>query len=302
MVALVALLLTADEPRTLKYIFKPGDQVKYITTQLRTNTYKKSGRKVEVSLKQESANLWKVQSVSPDGVADVSQSITRLRITQKGGPLGVQVIDSAADDNSPAIQQLFDDVTKAEIRFKMRPNGEVTAVVVPEALKERLKPKKEGEAPLLTEEGLARMVKSSIFILPSKPLKIGDGWNLDPYRYTESGHLIVMNARFTYEGPESKDGKKLIRFNRSAEYEVTKPKDQPADAEVTVKRQAAEGYVLLDAETCRLVESNMGESLLTESGAGAQKLESETVINTTIRLKEPAQKEPTKEKAESPTP
>ena len=300
MTALLLLLLLADEPRVLKYAFKAGDQVKYINTQTRTTTYKKPGKKVEVSLKQESANLWKVLSVSPDGGAEVGQTITRLRITQKGGPLGVQVIDSAADENPLAVQQLFDDLTKAEIRFKIRPNGEVTNVTLPDALKERLKPKKEGETPVLTEAGVANMVRNSIFILPTKPLRAGDGWDLDPYRYQESGYAVTMKARITYDGPTDKDGKMLLKFTRTAQYDVTKPKDGSA-AQVNIQRQTAEGVVFLDAETCRLVESNMAESLLTESSASGENLATETVVNSTIRLKEP-KKEDSKEKAEPPTP
>ena len=92
MLAAVLLLFIADEPRQLKYVFKVGDEVKYINTNLRTTAYKKAGKKLEVSLEQKSANLWKVLSVSPDGSAEVSQTITRLRVTQKGGPLGVQMI------------------------------------------------------------------------------------------------------------------------------------------------------------------------------------------------------------------
>lgn len=299
LVVLATLLLspTADEPRQLKYVFKAGDEVKYVNTNARTTTFKKAGKKLEVSLEQKSANLWKVNSVSPDGGAEVSQTITRLRITQKGGPLGVQTIDSSSDEVPAAVQGLFDDLTKAEIRFKMSPRGEVSDVVLPQKLKDRLKPKKEGEGALLTEAGIVQMVKGSTFILPKKPLAVGDGWDLEPYTYQESGHWVTMLARITYEGPVEQDGRKLLKLTRSAEYQLKKPKDDSGVAETTIKRQKAEGTVLLDATTCALVESNMAESLLTETGSGAQKVESETVINSSIKMKEPS-----KEKVEKTSP
>jgi Family of unknown function (DUF6263) len=300
MFVVLAMLLLAtvpDEPRQLKYVFKAGDEVKYINTNLRTTTYKKAGKTLEVSLEQKSANLWKVLSVSGDGVAEVSQTITRLRVTQKGGPLGVQTIDSSSEENPPAVQGLFEDLTKSEIRFKMSPRGEVGDVVLPAKLKERLHLKKEGEASLVTEDALVRMVKGSTFILPKKPLSVGDGWDLDPYTYQESGYWITMKTRFTYEGPVEQEGRKLLKVSRSAEYDVRKPKDESVAQEVTIKRQKAEGFVLLGAATCALVESNMAESLGTESGAGQEKTETETVINSTIKLKASGN-----EKTEKPTP
>jgi hypothetical protein len=294
---LVLLVAFPDEPRQLKYLFKAGDEVKYINTNTRTTTFKKAGKKIEVSLEQKSANLWKVLSVSPDGVADVSQTITRLRIIQKGGPLGVQTIDSSSKESPAAVQGLFDDLTKSEIRFKMSPRGEVSEVVLPQKLKDRLKPKKEGETAILTEQGIVQMVKGSTFILPKKPLAVGDGWDLEPYTYQESGYWITVAARITYDGPVEQEGRKLLKLTRSAEYQLKKPKDDSGTPEVAIKRQTAEGVVLLDATTCALVESNMAESLLTETGAGTQKVETETVINSSIKMKEPS-----KEKAEKTSP
>jgi hypothetical protein len=296
-VAFALLLVAADEPRQLKYVFKPGDEVKYINTNTRMTTYKKAGKTLEVSLEQKSANLWKVLSVSSDGVAEVSQTITRLRIIQKGGPLGVQTIDSSSEENPPAVQGLFDDLTKSGIRFKMSPRGEVGDVVLPPKLKERLQQKKEGEASVVTEDALVRMVRGSTFILPKKPLAKGDGWDLDPYTYQESGHWITMKTRFTFEGQVEQDGRKLLKLTRSAEYDVKKPKDETGAPEAAIKRQHAEGFVLLDAATCALVESNMAESLAAETGAGAEKLETETVVNSTIKLKAPGN-----EKAEKTSP
>jgi hypothetical protein len=114
MFILVSLLLSApDEPRLLKYVFKAGDEMKYVNANTRTTTYKRGAKKLEVSLEQKSANLWKVHSVSPDGGADVGQTITRLRIVQKGGPLGAQTVDSGSEENPPAVQSLFDDLTQA---------------------------------------------------------------------------------------------------------------------------------------------------------------------------------------------
>jgi len=295
--ATLLLTIVPDEPRQLKYVFKAGDEVKYINTNTRTTTYKKAGKKLEVSLEQKSANLWKVLSVSPDGGAEVSQTITRLRITQKGGPLGVQSIDSSSEENPPAVQGLFDDLTKSNIRFKMNARGEVGDVVLPTKLKERLHLRKEGEASLVTEDALVRMVKGSTFILPKKPLSVGDGWDLDPYAYQESGYWITMKTRFTYEGPVEQEGRKLLKVTRSAEYDVRKPKDETGTPEVAIKRQHAEGFVLLDAVTCALVESSMAESLSTESGAGPQLVETETVINSSIKVKAPSN-----EKAEKTTP
>jgi len=296
--ALAVALFAADEPRLLKYLFKAGDEVKYINTNTRRVTVKQGGKKGEVTLEQKTANLWKVRSVSPDGSAEVSQTVTRIRITTAGDPrLGVKTFDSTSEENAPALQSFFDDLTKSEIRFKMGPNGAVSDVALPPKLKERLNAKKEGETPLLTEQWFTGMVRGSVFNLPTKPVKPGDGWDIPPYTYQESGHWVTMNARITYEGPVEQEGKKLLKFSRTAEYQVKTPKDEQAAPEVNIKRQNAEGFVLLDATTCRLVESSMAESQTTETTAGVQKVETETVVNTTIKLKEPE-----KEKADQPPP
>jgi hypothetical protein len=294
-VALTLLAVAVDEPRQLKYVFKAGDEVKYVNTNTRTTTYKKTGKKFEVSIEQKSANLGKVLSVSSDGGAEVSQTITRLRIIQKGGPLGVQQIDSANEENPAVIQGLFDDLTKSDIRFKMSPRGDVGDVVLPQKLRDRLRPKKDGEGSLVTEDGIIRMVKGSTFVLPKKPLSIGDGWDLEPNTYQESGHWITVKSRITFEGPVEQDGRKLLKFVRNPEYELKKPSETKEVAETTIKRQTGQAIVLLDAETCRLIKSNSAEAIVTETGTGAQRVEVETVVNAAIELRE-------KEKAEKTSP
>jgi hypothetical protein len=297
MIVALALLLAADEPRQLKYVFKAGDEAKYVNTQTRTTAYTKAGKKFEVSLEQKSANLSKVLKVSPEGNAEIGQTITRLRVSHKGGPLGVQMIDSANDDNPEPIQGLFNDLTKAEIRFKMAPNGDVSDVTIPETLKARLKPKKEGETSLLTEQAIVGMVKGSAFILPKKPLAVGDGWDVGPFTYQESGHWITVTTRITFEGPIEQEGRKLLKFTRNPEYTLRRPTDAKTDPETTIKRQSGEGSLLLDAATCQLVEGTMAETLVTETGSGTDRVEVQTTINTTIRLRKPD-----KEQAETTTP
>src|SRR5262249_55773562 len=148
---------------------------------------------------------------------------------------------------------------------KMNPRGEAWDVKLPQKLKDRLQAKKEGEQSLITEDGIVRLVRGSTFLLPKKPIAVGDGWDLEPYTFQESGFWITARSRINYDGPVEEDGRKLLKFTRSSEYDIRRPTDAKEGPETTIKRQKGEGTILLDAATRRLVKSEMAESMATET-------------------------------------
>ena len=270
----VFLAATADEPRLLKCLFKPGDSAKYVQTVRMTTTGKKTGKGKaadETVIEIKIATTWKVHAVGADGSADLGQTITRIRLTQKRGG-EEDVADSGNDDASPAVREFLDDLIKNELRMKMRSTGEITDVVLPTRISERLK-KGLPDKPELTEQVLTQMIKKSGFILPDFALDVGRSW--PGATILSAGMPLETTYLMKYEGFAEHEGRKVLKLALATDQD-SKGKTKSGPPKTT------EGEALLDPVTCWPIEVVERHSLTLGPRTGSQ-----LVFESELRRKDP---------------
>src|SRR4051812_2500102 len=120
---------------TLRWKFTPGESLRYSMVQETTQGLKAMGQEFKTNLNQTVDLHWSVKSVSSEGVADMSQTIDRVRM-KVDGPGGSFEYDSQAGKApegpvANALGPLLKALVGAEFTLKMNARGELSDVKVP---------------------------------------------------------------------------------------------------------------------------------------------------------------------------
>jgi hypothetical protein len=287
MFVVLALALAApEEPQALYYKFKPGDTAKYVYTVTVSQTQKTGASRTaepKRSFELKFSIIWKVHKVSWLGVADVGQTMARVRVTTSIGYGKELVVDSAATDVPPAVKEYWEDFTKSEMTMKIAPNGEVTDVKLPDRMKERIRQMKEKGLTVLSEKIFTDQAKAVSFILPKKRVKVGESW-LDGSAAKGGDEDVPYPVRFTYEGLIEEDGKKYHALARKLEVPDEESAETNGDRPFPI---ASGGRVLLDPTTGWLVEHTATGTLVAKSGKGRTRTETRTEASLEIHRQDP---------------
>ncbi len=225
---------------------------------------------------------WTVKEVKPDGSAVLEQRVDRMRMSISTADGMKSDIDTDAKEDpqgqAAMAAPLLKAVTGHPFIVTMTPRGEVTDVVVPEAVAEALKnqPGAAQMGELASAAGFKKMVGQASFVLP-ETLEVGKEWTS-----TTEAKLPVVGTQtavttYKYEGPVETDGTKLEKF--SAKVEVSF-----AGGEVTVEvpSQESSGEVLFNGAEGRLEQSKITQVTNLKIAAAGQVVEQK--IEQTIRV------------------
>ena len=123
---------------TLRWKFKPGETLRYTMVQEMSQGMKAVGQDIKTSIKQTIDLHWNVKNISSDGVAELSQTIDRIR-TKVEAPGSSFDYDSQGGkepegQNASPLIPLIKAQVGAEFEFKMSGRGELSDIKVPQKL------------------------------------------------------------------------------------------------------------------------------------------------------------------------
>ncbi len=290
--ALAAILAAAAaQPthgaETLRWKFKPGETLRYTMVQQTTQGMKAMGQDLKTSLNQTVDLHWSVKDVASDGVAELSQTIDRIRTKVEGPGSSFEYDSQAGKDPEGQIASMLTPMLKAlvgaEFTFKMNGRGELSEIKVPPKLIDSLR--QAGPAAsaggMFSEEGMRNLISQSSLTLAEGPLEKGKSWTQQAKVPVPMLGTMVMDKTYTFDGPSPKDPGLLQVLL------VTKVTLEPAaDSNIAVKiiSQNGTGEFAFDPQAGRVVSSQVNDKLQMSLSVMGQELEQSTDTITSMTL------------------
>jgi len=272
---------------TLRWKFKPGETLRYTMVQETTQGMKAMGQEFKTSLNQTVDLHWSVKNVASDGVAELSQTIDRVRTRVEGPGNSFEFDSQAGKDPEGQIASLLTPMLKAlvgaEFTFKMNGRGELSEIKVPQKLLDSLR--KAGPAAnasgMFSEEGMKNLISQSSLTLAEGPLEKGKSWTQQAKVPVPMLGTMVMDKTYTFDGPSPKDpGLLQILLDTKVTLEPA------ADSNIAVKitSQKATGEFEFDPQAGRVVSSRVNDKLQMSLSVMGQEIEQSTDTVTSMTL------------------
>lgn len=272
----------ADAP--LRWKFKPGETVHYNLIQKTETTMKlANGRTGGSKVSQNSDVRWTVESVSPEGVAELTQTIDRVRVRMDsvaGQP--PFEYDSASDEPAPegAVASQLVPVFKALAGLKctlmMDPRGEIREVRIADSVVQSLEKSFQGGlGHLFSKESLKNMIGQSSLILPEEAVEKGKTWTEKAKTPAPQLGTMITDKTYTFQGPEAADPS-LVRIGLDTKTTLEPVADSQIEFEM--KKQDGKGEFVFDTNMGRIVSSHIDVEMTQSIKTQGQLLE-QTIVN-----------------------
>lgn len=281
--------VAADAQTKLGYKFKEGEKLNYALDQKMEMKMNVGGMDINMEMNQNIGWVWEVQEVK-GGKAKIRQKFDRIKFVMDT-PMGKVEYDSKANKEPQGqlgmvLAPMFKALAGMEFNVVMDQQGNVTEFKIPEKHLQALKEAAPGGAPgldMFSEEGLKRMTSNAGLTFPKEAVEKGKTWDQKADMKMPFGTMVVAQ-KFTYQGPESKDGKTLEKIGLKAN--VTLEPDPNAQVAMKLKDQGAQGTAYFDNQAGRLRNLQMNQNMQMEINAGGQNLTQNIRQTVTLRLVE----------------
>ncbi len=273
-VAVCALLMidsgSAYADQLLRWKLAAGESLSYQFTQGTQTETAGAGHRMLVALDSAMTVTWKIESVDTQNVAVITQTIDRFSITMKTDKLDPITYDSAA--KNPAIgpaREIAERIGKligASCRIQMTNRGEITSVEPSEQLKQALgpaanNPANQAVSNMLTPEGMSRMLRQAVVVLPESPLADGAKWEANQESPVAFGS-ILQRSQFTYAGVAEPGGVKLDKLSVETTFTLGPATEKSSATKLNEGGQT--GTLWFDSTAGRFVSSELAQQLVTE--------------------------------------
>ena len=242
--------MPASAADTLEWKFKPGETLKYTMVQQTTQGVKAMGQEFKTNLNQTVDLHWSVKGVSPEGLADLTQTIDRIRtkIEAPGNAFEYDSEGGKAPEGQIAtlLAPLLKALVGAEFTFKMNGRGELSDVKIPQKLLDSLKlagPAAAGGS-MFSEEGMKNMISQSSLAFPATSLDRGKTWSNQSKVPLPMIGTMVLDKTYTYQGPSSTDPQLL---QVGLETKVTLEPAADSNVAVKITDQKGKGEFVFDS-------------------------------------------------------
>jgi Family of unknown function (DUF6263) len=271
----------------LRWKFNPGETLRYTMVQETTQGMKAMGQEFKTNLSQTVDLHWSVKTVSPEGVADMSQTIDRVRM-KVDGPGGGFEFDSQAGKapEGPAanlLAPLLKTLVGAEFTLKMNARGELSDIKVPPTLVESLRKASPAASAggMFSEDGLKNLIGQSSLALPEASLEKGKTWSNSSRLPVPMLGTMVMDKTYTYEGVDPKEAS-LVKIGLDTKVSL----EPAADSNVAVKITShdGKGEFAFDPQSGRMVTSRVNDKMQMSLSVMGQDLEQSSASITTMTL------------------
>jgi hypothetical protein len=297
-VATLAVLLWSGsagvvQAQVIQWKFKTGDVLRYALEHKTVVTAKKMGRETK-STRSDTQNLsWTVTNVSSIGEADIIHRIERVRLRIEAPPYVPFEFDSDAPKvDAPEPFDVIAHQTKAmvgvEYAFKIKPNGEISDIVIPaqtiKSLRDAEKPPEgagAGES-TLSEQGIKEMLmQSSPPAFPVGQLESGKTWSSKPAKIPTPLGNVVMDKIFTFQGADSKNPN-LLLVDMETRVALEPLPNSPVTAKI--RTHESKGSLTFHADAGRIVRMRGTEKTEMLISAMGQEIDQTTDSTTSMTL------------------
>jgi hypothetical protein len=182
-VVLSAIGSTAGADTVLRWKFTAGQKREYVMVQKMAMKQEVMGRQIETTLTQTMEMTWEVKSVDKDGVADMVQTIDRIKLSMTAPPpIGNIDLDTTKADDAAAVPavikpmiDLFRAISGSPFSSKITPRGELRDVKVPKKIVDAVQAAGPGGA-MFNEDSLKDMFGQSMIVFPEAAVAPGKSW------------------------------------------------------------------------------------------------------------------------------
>jgi hypothetical protein len=277
----------ARAAETLRWKFKPGETLRYTMVQETTQGMKAMGQDFKTSINQTIDLHWSVKNVGGDGVAELSQTIDRVRTKVEGPGNAFEYDSQEGKEPEGQIANLLTPMLKtlvgAEFSFKMNGRGQLSDIKVPQKLLESLRQAgpAAGAGGFFSEEGMRNLISQSSLTLAEEPLEKGKTWPQQARIPVPMLGTMVLDKTYKFDGPTSQDaGVDLILLETKVSLEPA------ADSNVAVRitSQKGTGEYTFDPNAGRVVSSKVNDKLQMSLSVMGQELEQSTDTVTRMTL------------------
>lgn len=280
----------ADE--ALSWKFKSGDKIGY---ELEMEMQMAEGdRTIKIVHR-----IWMtlaIGDVSDEGVADVTQTVTRMamEVTPPADaiPPGTRKFDSKdgvkadADKSDPMMAMLpalAEAMIGQPVSMKVSPQGAVSDVKIPPAMIAAMKKSPAAAmSELFTPEGVKQTAGRVITPLPKGEVARDKTWDVSVELAAPNVGKQVTKTEYKYAGTEEKDGQKLAKIN--VQTTVKFPAAPGAELKIEVKTQESAGTVYFDIAAGRVVSSTLTDKMALSVDLGGMKRDQ--VVTSVVKLKQ----------------
>lgn len=282
--ALTAVASAASADTTLRWKFATGQKRNYVMTQKMAMKMELMGKQIETTVTQTVDMTWEVKEVDKDGVAEMVQTIDRVKLSMMG-PTGNIDMDTAKVEDpagAPApLTTLFRAMTGTPFASKVTPRGELRDVQVPAKIVDAFKNAGPAGAMLGNEESLKNMFGQSLIVFPEGPVAQGKSWTGNRKMPMPFG-TMVMDITYTLEGATGPVEKIGID---------TKVKIEPKEGvpvSIAVKSQDMKGHCRFDNAAGKLNSSDVVQKLAMTVTVQGQEFVQDIETTTKMDLKDGA--------------
>jgi hypothetical protein len=272
----------ASADTTLRWKFTPGQKRNYVTTQKVMTKAQVMGQQVETTLTQTVDMTWEVKAVDKDGVADMIQTIDRVKLSMTAPqPIGNFELDTAKADNPPGplapTINLFRSMSGSPFESRITPRGELRDIKIPPKVVEAFKSAGPGGA-MFNEDMLKNMFGQSLIVFPEGAIAEGKTWTGSRKMATQFG-TMVLDITYTLEGASGPVQ------NIGVNAKVTIEPQAGSPLSIGVKSQETKGHCRFDNSAGKLNASDLVQKMSMAITAGGQEFTQDTETTTKMDLK-----------------
>lgn len=269
----------AHADTVLKWKFKEGDKLNYALKQKADILIDANGVEFDIKIGQIMDLTWVVKSVAADGTIELAQTVDRIQLKMSTPFTGEFAYDSKDEANAPTgeIWDRLGGPVKAlvggEFLIKLKANGKVDEIKLPEKLAELLSEASSGGGGaqammmgggMFSESAIKQVIEQSILTLPDAGIADGATWNKQMENKLGPIGKQTFDTTLSYSGVEKRDGLELAKIDTKTEMKFEPNPESDADVEMKVTEQEGKGLVLFDAEKGRVVESTNEQKMTME--------------------------------------
>ena len=277
----------AQAQTTLRWKFKDGEKLQYSMDQKMLMKMNIQGMEVETKSTQTTDMTWAVLEVSQSGKAKMTQTMDRIRLKIDNPMFAVDYDSKEGKELEGPLGQLlgplFNAMVGAEIAVTMNGQGESSDLKLPEKLSKAMQgnPILAQFGGMFTEEGMKNMMTQAGATLPKDPVSKGDPWDKKVEVKLPFGTMRT-NMAFTYQGPETREGKKFEKIGLKAELGI---EPNPGGMiQLAIKSQDMKGTIYFDNVAGRMSSSEIKQNTVMEITVMGQTIEQAMEQTITVKL------------------
>ncbi|MCH7725125.1 MAG: hypothetical protein IH991_01400 [Planctomycetes bacterium] len=264
--------VAGGQEKLLRWKFKKGQTLNVVISQTSHTETTVKDTKLTMDLSWNMEMTWTVEKVGQDGSAEMTQSFTRMTIEMTLPKVGTIKFDSAAKEAPEGFAEEIADrigpLIGAQFKVKMNNRGAIVEVHFPEEILKQLEESQPSSnlKGLLNRDGIDKMLRQSVALLPEKPISKGDRWKVANDTPSPIG-VLRQSHEYTYAMTEIRDNTPLEKITVNSKIEIVPKKNEPA-SKTKLKKQQQSGVLYFDHEAGRFVESSINQELTSETPFG----------------------------------